>query len=229
MCYIIVVHYSAVYYYIFCVMYIVIWYFIVFFIFFFFSSRRRHTRCALVTGVQTCALPISPTLRPSATRSNGASTCAAIWSGRCSIISNGHWAFPSTSASSTSIMTPRPEPRSAARVSTATSSGPTEGIWHDPLARHPPRCAARAARDREGPGGPLQRDDLQYPPRPRLRRRQRLAAPPQGADRPRRLFCPRSRRDAAGAAAPETPERGPPSDPPIRRTRPRPRPPGGGE
>src|SRR3546814_10460331 len=35
-----------------------------------FSSRRRHTRCALVTGVQTCALPISsvfefgvPTLR----------------------------------------------------------------------------------------------------------------------------------------------------------------------
>src|SRR3546814_8631275 len=32
--------------------------FVVFF-FFFFSSRRRHTRCALVTGVQTCALPIS--------------------------------------------------------------------------------------------------------------------------------------------------------------------------
>src|SRR3546814_7732825 len=32
---------------------------ILFIIFFFFSSRRRHTRCALVTGVQTCALPIS--------------------------------------------------------------------------------------------------------------------------------------------------------------------------
>src|SRR3546814_14378411 len=32
---------------------------------FFFSSRRRHTRCALVTGVQTCALPIcgKPALR----------------------------------------------------------------------------------------------------------------------------------------------------------------------
>src|SRR3546814_9774341 len=28
----------------------------------FFSSRRRHTRCALVTGVQTCALPISQAL-----------------------------------------------------------------------------------------------------------------------------------------------------------------------
>src|SRR3546814_19118208 len=34
-------------------------YFYLFFVFFFFSSRRRHTRCALVTGVQTCALPIS--------------------------------------------------------------------------------------------------------------------------------------------------------------------------
>src|SRR3546814_10143240 len=31
----------------------------VYYIVFFFSSRRRHTRCALVTGVQTCALPIS--------------------------------------------------------------------------------------------------------------------------------------------------------------------------
>src|SRR3546814_1899875 len=29
---------------------------------FFFSSRRRQTRCALVTGVQTCALPISTTI-----------------------------------------------------------------------------------------------------------------------------------------------------------------------
>src|SRR3546814_17613162 len=36
---------------------------------FFFSSRRRHTRCALVTGVQTCALPIS--IVPRATRSSG--------------------------------------------------------------------------------------------------------------------------------------------------------------
>src|SRR3546814_14857482 len=30
---------------------------------FFFSSRRRHTRCALVTGVQTCALPILKDLK----------------------------------------------------------------------------------------------------------------------------------------------------------------------
>src|SRR3546814_7927070 len=32
--------------------------------FFFFASRRRHTRCALVTGVQTCALPIFSTQAP---------------------------------------------------------------------------------------------------------------------------------------------------------------------
>src|SRR3546814_8485679 len=36
------------------------WYVMVYCLYccFFFSSRRRHTRCALVTGVQTCALPI---------------------------------------------------------------------------------------------------------------------------------------------------------------------------
>src|SRR3546814_6762817 len=33
---------------------------------FFFSSRRRHTRCALVTGVQTCALPILREINPDA-------------------------------------------------------------------------------------------------------------------------------------------------------------------
>src|SRR3546814_7142419 len=41
-------------------------YYLCLFCVFFFSSRRRHTRCALVTGVQTCALPIS-----SATRTSG--------------------------------------------------------------------------------------------------------------------------------------------------------------
>src|SRR3546814_323005 len=42
-------------------------YFLVFLCFFFFSSRRRHTRCALVTGVQTCALPIYTKLTLSGT------------------------------------------------------------------------------------------------------------------------------------------------------------------
>src|SRR3546814_10632288 len=35
-------------------------------LFVFFSSGRRHTRCALVTGVQTCALPISASVRDGA-------------------------------------------------------------------------------------------------------------------------------------------------------------------
>src|SRR3546814_5094170 len=39
---------------------------------FFFSSRRRHTRCALVTGVQTCALPIS------GQRCQGWSECSGV-------------------------------------------------------------------------------------------------------------------------------------------------------
>src|SRR3546814_19932043 len=38
--------------------------------FFFFSSRRRHTRCALVTGVQTCALPIYARPRHEVSRRN---------------------------------------------------------------------------------------------------------------------------------------------------------------
>src|SRR3546814_5401076 len=38
-------------------------------VWFLFSSRRRHTRCALVTGVQTCALPISYALRFDSTSS----------------------------------------------------------------------------------------------------------------------------------------------------------------
>src|SRR3546814_17966803 len=38
-----------------------------------FSSRRRHTICALVTGVQTCALPISLLEKPGAFGENIAS------------------------------------------------------------------------------------------------------------------------------------------------------------
>src|SRR3546814_6999386 len=46
--------------------------------FFFVSSRRRHTRCALVTGVQTCALPIFPDDGSSNAPSHG-STAIAVW------------------------------------------------------------------------------------------------------------------------------------------------------
>src|SRR3546814_1130406 len=61
---------------------------------FFFSSRRRHTRCALVTGVQTCALPICwhipPPHPPSAEnaqydlhRSTGSPHCVLSCIGQC--------------------------------------------------------------------------------------------------------------------------------------------------
>src|SRR3546814_15391860 len=40
-------------------------------LFFFFSSRRRHTRCALVTGVQTCALPICVVWRDTGVSADG--------------------------------------------------------------------------------------------------------------------------------------------------------------
>src|SRR3546814_6926674 len=51
------------------------------FVVFFFSSRIRHTRCALVTGVQTCALPILQRTAPSvviSTGSPGAATFAYV-------------------------------------------------------------------------------------------------------------------------------------------------------
>src|SRR3546814_10459404 len=59
---------------------------------FFFSSRRRHTRCALVTGVQTCALPISlawgnSTLLPGFTIENGLVT-KGTWSGTEAVMRN---------------------------------------------------------------------------------------------------------------------------------------------
>src|SRR3546814_19706604 len=44
----------------------------------FFSSRRRHTRCALVTGVQTCALPIWVPLRNPAETQDVFGRCGAL-------------------------------------------------------------------------------------------------------------------------------------------------------
>src|SRR3546814_8078011 len=45
------------------------------FSYFFFSSRRRHTRCALVTGVQTCALPICGILTTFKSHEPGENPC----------------------------------------------------------------------------------------------------------------------------------------------------------
>src|SRR3546814_6072070 len=45
---------------------------------FFFSSRRRHTSCALVTGVQTCALPISGNLVFGRNQNTGMATASTL-------------------------------------------------------------------------------------------------------------------------------------------------------
>src|SRR3546814_3278728 len=48
---------------VYCLYFILIYVCVFLIVYFFFSSRRRHTRCALVTGVQTCALPICKQIR----------------------------------------------------------------------------------------------------------------------------------------------------------------------
>src|SRR3546814_18161837 len=49
----------------------------------FFSSRRRHTCCALVTGVQTCALPIFRSRRRSCRRDRAGSRASSTNEGAC--------------------------------------------------------------------------------------------------------------------------------------------------
>src|SRR3546814_10919539 len=60
----------------------------------FFSCRTRHTRCALVTGVQTCALPIY-LIRPSATTSSTTSVMLlpgfSVPSGAGLLMATNHW------------------------------------------------------------------------------------------------------------------------------------------
>src|SRR3546814_10842527 len=61
---------------------------------FFFSSRRRHTRCALVTGVQTCALPIlsiASSSAPTASRASIAISCGSSAFIRCATRLSGAW------------------------------------------------------------------------------------------------------------------------------------------
>src|SRR3546814_15725595 len=55
-----------------------------FLFFFVFSSRRRHTRCALVTGVQTCALPISQHYRWVKDRVNYICPIVGLYATACS-------------------------------------------------------------------------------------------------------------------------------------------------
>src|SRR3546814_5690613 len=86
---------------------------------FFCSSRRRHTRCALVTGVQTCALPIS-VFAPSGLRSTPPSfrpprriVCAAKrpMHSACRASTPFRWEWAPLSTGSTNASNPRRAPR----------------------------------------------------------------------------------------------------------------------
>src|SRR3546814_20490067 len=98
---------------------------------FFFSSRRRHTRCALVTGVQTCALPIY-------TRSGPGESVAAS----CSMLA--HRCCPASGASRDSYSDAWPD--------TVHHEGPVPHADQTWL-RRPGSAALRlAVRNGSGPG-----------------------------------------------------------------------------
>src|SRR3546814_10883073 len=60
-------------------------YHLLYFCVFFFTSSRRHTICALVTGFQTCALPISLHQgSPGTSLGHGSSESRAVLGHRCS-------------------------------------------------------------------------------------------------------------------------------------------------
>src|SRR3546814_5263441 len=111
------------------------------FLFFFFSSRRRHTRCALVTGVQTCALPISP---PPATQGSARAVVAlpvhaspvAAAEGPCSAKPSAHHQQPYRPAPATRCR--RAPATCAVRASPAT----------DVRARHERDCRGHRLADR---------------------------------------------------------------------------------
>src|SRR3546814_17079828 len=64
--------------------------------FFFFSSRRRHTRCALVTGVQTCALPICDMFDFTLVEPLGVAVLITAWNSPLPLLANKLAPAPAT-------------------------------------------------------------------------------------------------------------------------------------
>src|SRR3546814_4535471 len=69
---------------------------------FFFSSRRRHTRCALVTGVQTCALPIWVERVHRAASESLLPTPTTIWAGKTPLFPETYLPIEARAAASAS-------------------------------------------------------------------------------------------------------------------------------
>src|SRR3546814_5325449 len=65
----------SIVYLLYCYVFVPHWFIVIFFC----SSRRRHTICALVTGVQTCALPISAGSLHDKARAGPSGFCAACF------------------------------------------------------------------------------------------------------------------------------------------------------
>src|SRR3546814_20824485 len=101
--------------------------------FFFFSSRRRHTRCALVTGVQTCALPIWGNWPPAQAIPIRAAcpSRTQIWDRpllfkRVTACSTRGWASTESAARiSTPACSPRPSPTQPTRYNGRTWRAPS--------------------------------------------------------------------------------------------------------
>src|SRR3546814_20438071 len=126
-------------------------YVFVFEVLFFFSSRRRHTRCALVTGVQTCALPIS-TVTPPGCGSSSLWPYAGSRTGYpkrhsnssgCSCPARCHHRWPrahpplSTDSATHTRLPPPPSPIPRPPPPPADSPPPSHSPPHPPHSSHP--------------------------------------------------------------------------------------------
>src|SRR3546814_5845994 len=108
-----------------------------------FSSRRRHTRCALVTGVQTCALPISSSAsRRRATRGQGTPVPKASPVPR-NPRSTTKWASAASCPRSRTATSPTPNSPCSASNGSPTPCPPPPPPPTPPPAAPPPSAPAR--------------------------------------------------------------------------------------
>src|SRR3546814_562739 len=95
-------------------------------VYFFFSSRRRHTRCALVTGVQTCALPIFWISRrkPPLVSPKASVRPVMMMMITATILATGPWTDSSTCSSGCSQGMPEPAACAVPQSSSVAAAAP---------------------------------------------------------------------------------------------------------
>src|SRR3546814_5789367 len=124
-------------------------------VFVFFSSRRRHTRCALVTGVQTCALPILSTTSP--TPSLKPPPSAHVYLGTVPVAARCR----DTPASSIADRAHAQPDRACCCTDIA---GDCDSPRHEPVHRHADLCVAGRADQRHRPVSAIGRERPERPP-----------------------------------------------------------------